>query len=201
MTAVIHLVRHGETVWHAENRYAGRSDVELTGRGRAQAADLAHWATGAGLIAVWSSDLDRAVRTAAAAASAAGIDHRIDPALREADFGRGEGLTRAEMAAAFPAELASFLATPSSTPLPGGEPGAAVADRFTAALRRLADPAGPVLVVAHTTAIRLALSRLLGLPLDDYRRRFPRLGNTALTTLELGDDPASTALIRFNAVI
>ena len=24
------LVRHGETVWHAENRYAGVSDVALT---------------------------------------------------------------------------------------------------------------------------------------------------------------------------
>ena len=27
------LVRHGQTVWHAENRYAGFSDVALTTRG------------------------------------------------------------------------------------------------------------------------------------------------------------------------
>ena len=26
---ILHLVRHGETVWHAENRYAGVSDVAL----------------------------------------------------------------------------------------------------------------------------------------------------------------------------
>lgn len=31
MTDVV-LVRHGETVWHAENRYAGVSDVALTPR-------------------------------------------------------------------------------------------------------------------------------------------------------------------------
>ena len=34
------LVRHGETAWHAENRYAGRSDVALTPRGREQAERL-----------------------------------------------------------------------------------------------------------------------------------------------------------------
>ncbi|NUT12685.1 MAG: histidine phosphatase family protein, partial [Nonomuraea sp.] len=49
------LVRHGETVWHAENRYAGTSDVDLTERGRDQAAMLAAWAAEAGLAAVWSS--------------------------------------------------------------------------------------------------------------------------------------------------
>ena len=30
------LVRHGETVWHAENRYAGVSDVALTPRGESR---------------------------------------------------------------------------------------------------------------------------------------------------------------------
>ena len=39
------LVRHGETVWHAENRYAGVSDVALTPRGAIeQAGQLAAWA-------------------------------------------------------------------------------------------------------------------------------------------------------------
>ena len=43
MTELV-LVRHGETEWHADNRYAGRSDVALTPRGHEQAADLARWA-------------------------------------------------------------------------------------------------------------------------------------------------------------
>ncbi len=49
------LVRHGETVWHKENRYAGRSDVALTVRGQAQADQLAAWAVTARITAVWSS--------------------------------------------------------------------------------------------------------------------------------------------------
>ena len=67
------LVRHGQTVWHAENRYAGRSDVALTPRGVEQAAQLAVWAQTAGLAAVWSSTLSRARITAQACSEAAGL--------------------------------------------------------------------------------------------------------------------------------
>ncbi|MBK6043561.1 histidine phosphatase family protein, partial [Streptomyces sp. MBT55] len=44
MTTRLLLVRHGETEWHAENRYAGVTDVALTPRGVAQATDLRAWA-------------------------------------------------------------------------------------------------------------------------------------------------------------
>lgn len=66
MTHVI-LVRHGETVWHDGNRYAGRTDVALTPRGRLQAAELAAWAAGQSIDAVFSSPLSRARLTAAPA--------------------------------------------------------------------------------------------------------------------------------------
>ena len=39
MTTTLLLARHGQTVWHAENRYAGISDVALTDTGVAQAED------------------------------------------------------------------------------------------------------------------------------------------------------------------
>ena len=60
----IALVRHGETEWHAENRYAGRSDIALTDKGLFQAEQLAQWARTAELHAIWSSSLSRALRTA-----------------------------------------------------------------------------------------------------------------------------------------
>ena len=34
------LARHGESVWNAERRFQGRTDVALSERGRAQAAAL-----------------------------------------------------------------------------------------------------------------------------------------------------------------
>ncbi|MGA4991768.1 histidine phosphatase family protein [Nonomuraea bangladeshensis] len=193
------LVRHGETVWHAENRYAGVSDVELTPRGHEQAARLAEWAADAGLTAVLASTLSRAVITATAAAERAGRELRTDARLVELDFGQGEGLTSAEMAARFPEARAAFEADPAAHPLPGGEDPRAAAERFVAALRdaAAAHPGGRVLVVAHTTAIRLALCALIGVPLGEYRRLFPRLDNCALTELRLRDD-GRPALLHYN---
>ena len=191
MTALV-LVRHGETVWHAENRYAGRSDVALTARGRAQAEPLARWAADARPALVVSSPLARARDTAAPAARAAGVALRTDPRLVEVDFGAGEGRHRAEMRAAFPQALEAFLAAPSSHPLPGGEPGADAVARALPPLCGYADEAGPdatVLVVAHQTLLRLVLCALLEIPLDRYRAVFPRLDNGALTTVRLADGP------------
>ncbi|OEV31174.1 hypothetical protein AN219_06560 [Streptomyces nanshensis] len=218
MTELV-LVRHGETVWHAENRYAGSSDVELTERGAAQGRDLARWASRQGeFAAVLSSPLRRCRRTAAPAAEAAGLPLRCEPRLRELHFGEGEGMTRAEMRRAFGDRLAAFHRDPAGSPLPGGEDPAAAAGRGLAALHDIAgeDPAaaagrglaalhdiaaahpdGTVLAVSHSTLIRLVLCTVLGIPLSEYRRTFPELANTAPTTLRLREGRWS--LIRFNA--
>ncbi|NJP98187.1 histidine phosphatase family protein [Nonomuraea sp. FMUSA5-5] len=198
------LVRHGETVWHAENRYAGLTDVELTPRGRAQAELLAGWAAGAGLEAVWASPLSRAritAETAAAKADPPLSPVRVDERLRELDFGQGDGLTSAEMKARFPDARAAFEADPAAHPLPGGEDPYQAAARFVAALQDIAaaHPQGRVLVVAHTTAIRLALCRLIGVPLGEYRRLFPRLDNCALTELRLR--AGQVAMLQYNSPI
>jgi probable phosphoglycerate mutase len=196
------LVRHGETVWHAENRYAGTTDVALNDRGRAQARALGAWARDAGLRGLWCSPLSRAHDTATAVAEATGLAPRVDARLVELGFGAAEGLTRAEMDARFPRARAAFEADPVAHHLPDGEDPRAAAARFVAALDGVAGAHGSdarVLVVAHTTVIRLALCALLGLPLSDYRRRFPRVDNTTLTEVRLGGGPP--ALLRFNATI
>ena len=125
----------------------------------------------------------------------------MDGRLRELDFGEGEGLTRADMDRVFPGALRAFLADPVAGHLPGGEDPARAAARFTAALHDIASAhtGGRVLVVAHSTAIRLALCTLLGVPLKDYRRRFPVLGNCALTEIRLQDGEA--ALLQFNTAL
>ncbi|NRQ32688.1 histidine phosphatase family protein [Nonomuraea sp. NN258] len=193
------LVRHGETVWHAENRYAGLSDVELTPRGHDQAARLAEWAATAGLSGVWASTLSRAVITATASAAAAGVELRTDARLRELDFGDADGLTAAEMRERFPAARAAFESDPAAHPLPGGEDPHLAADRFIAALHDISAFGGRVLVVAHTTAIRIALCRLIGVPIGAYRRTFPRLDNCALTELRL--EAGHAALLQYNSPI
>ncbi|MFV0131270.1 histidine phosphatase family protein [Streptomyces sp. HMX112] len=196
------LVRHGETEWHADNRYAGRTDVPLTALGRRQAATLGAWAAGQRLDAVLCSPLSRARLTAEPAATALGLVPRVDERLQEVDFGRGEGLTRSEMAEEFPDELAAFLRDPVTHHLPGGEDPAAAARRATGCLTGFVDelPGGRVLVVAHSTLVRLALCELLGIPLARYRQVFPALENGALTELRLFPG-GRASLLRLNVPV
>lgn len=194
------LVRHGETVWHAENRYAGRTDVPLTELGHKQAATLAAWAAGQRLDAVLCSPLSRARLTAEPAATALGLTPRADERLYEVDFGRGDGLTRDEMAEEFPDALAAFLDDPVTHHLPGGEDPVAAAGRAIDCLEEVARelPDGRVLVVAHSTLVRLVLCELLGIPLARYRQVFPALENGALTELRLLPGRRAS-LLRLNA--
>ncbi|MBA2560239.1 MAG: histidine phosphatase family protein [Propionibacteriales bacterium] len=195
------LVRHGETVWHAENRYAGTSDIALTSTGLEQAGQLAAWAKTARLSGVWTSTLTRAQMTAKACAGVSGTPLQVDARLRELDFGAGEGLTAAEMEQRFPEALRAFRADPVSHHLPDGEDPAKAAQRFVECLWEIAGRhvEGRVLVVAHTTAIRLALCQLIGVPLGEYRRLFPFVRNCGLTEIRLQD--GQIAVMEFNTPI
>lgn len=188
-------------MWHAENRYAGRCDVPLTPHGEAQAERLAGWAATAGLAAAVASPLSRARETLAPAARAAGLTMRTDARLAELDFGRGEGHTRAEMARLFPVALAAFHRDPVTHHLPAGEdPHHAVA-RATACLTELAaEFAGQrVLIVWHSTVMRLVLCHLLDIPLPSYRRVFPSVRSSGLTEIHLARDRC--ALLAFNTPV
>ncbi|MEV6110200.1 histidine phosphatase family protein [Streptomyces sp. NPDC051940] len=199
MSLHVFFVRHGESVWHAENRYAGATDIGLTERGYDQARELADWAGQAGLSAIWASPQTRSKETARDSSLRTGLPVDVDPRLRELDFGIAEGLTRDEMRRSFPEQLDAFHADPVGHHFPQGENPRAATDRYLAFLGdlRAAHPDGRVLVVAHSTAIRLTLCRMLGLPLRSYRLVFPLLGNCALNELILRDGvPSLLALNR-----
>jgi broad specificity phosphatase PhoE len=193
------LVRHGATVWHFENRYAGSSDVALDPGGHTQAERLAAWASQAALAAIWCSPLSRALQTAAPAALATSLEPHIDGRLREIDFGQVEGKTMAEAEQLFPEEMQRFKADPAAYPMPGGEDPHQAALRAVSALRDIAAvyPRGRVLVVSHSTLIRLALCSLLNIPLARYRAVFPEVRNGALTEIRLKDGDA--ALLQYNS--
>ncbi|MFJ4198413.1 histidine phosphatase family protein [Streptomyces sviceus] len=193
------LARHGQTIWHAENRYAGVSDIGLTDEGRAEAEALGRWAAVHRPDAIWTSPLSRAIATADPACRALGVSPHREPGLRECDFGVVEGRTLAEFAAEVPDAAEAFRADPVAYPFPGAEDPAAAAARGTQALRRIAaaHPGERVLVVAHNTLLRLTLCALLSIPLGEYRRVFPRLRNAAITELRLDKD-GSAALLSLN---
>lgn len=198
MTTTLLLARHGQTVWHAENRYAGVSDIALTDRGRAQAEALGRWAAAHPADAIWTSPVSRAVITADPACRVLGLTPHREPDLRECDFGVVEGRTLAEFAAEHPKAAEAFRADPVAHPFPGAEDPRAAAERGAAALRRIAaaHDGERVLVVAHNTLLRLVLCRLLSIPLSEYRRVFPRLRNAAVSEIRMAQ--GSAALLSLN---
>jgi probable phosphoglycerate mutase len=160
------LWRHGQTVWNAERRFQGQSDIPLNETGQAQAERAARLLASLRPDLIVSSDLSRAASTAAALSRVTGLEVTPDKDLRERHGGGWEGLNDAEIRARYPAEHASWSP-------PDGEPSAVVAERVEAALRRIADrltengpgqASGLAVVASHGAALRLGMSRFLGLP-------------------------------------
>ena len=199
--ASLFLSRHGQTVWHRENRYAGSSDIDLTATGLEQAGELAGWAARVRPAALYVSPLRRARETAAPVEARLGRAATVDVDLREVHFGIAEGVTIGELRSARPDVVAAFDADPVGHHFPEAEPPGDAADRGSAALRRIADrhPGEKVLVVAHNTLIRLILCRLLEIPLSHYRVSLPSLDNGTLTEVRLTGAPGRpAALMSFN---
>jgi len=158
-------LRHGQTTWNAERRFQGQSDIPLDDTGQAQAERAARLLAALGPDLIVSSDLVRAAATAAPLARLTGLDVILDKDLRERHGGCWEGLTDTQIRERYPVEHATW------TP-PDGEPSAAVADRVATALQRTAASVaeqvagrdGLAVVVSHGAALRLGMSRLLGMP-------------------------------------
>lgn len=218
---VICLARHGRTAWHHPNRYTGSSDIPLDPFGAAQAERLGAWAAGQGFTGLACSPLRRAVQTAAPVEAATGLVALVDPRLRELDFGIAEGHTLDELRTSDPAMVERFVEDPATHHFPRGEAPTEAVQRFLAGLADLArtsrtdGPAGAaaavdadrVLVVAHSTIIRLVTCAVLGLPLGEYRRRLPALDPAATVSLRFPTTPGrvgvngSVALLAYNVPV
>ena len=143
-----HLVRHGDTDWHAAHRIQGQTDVSLNDKGRGKAALTGRRLAREHFAAAYASDLSRSWETARIILDALPVGERPEPrpapALRELHFGVYEGKTSEEVRAIDPM---------------------IVDYRFGEALKR--DHAGDdVLVVAHSLSLRALAVGLLGLPDD-----------------------------------
>jgi probable phosphoglycerate mutase len=86
----IFLIRHGET-GHNAARIVQPPDVPLSGRGVAQADQLGRRLAAAGIAAILSSDLRRAVMTAECIQTWTGAPLAFDSGLQERNFGAVRG--------------------------------------------------------------------------------------------------------------
>jgi ribonuclease H / adenosylcobalamin/alpha-ribazole phosphatase len=168
------LLRHGQTPYSTERRFAGRADIGLTTVGEQQAAAAATRLGKLGRVdAVVSSPLSRARLTAGAVADACGAEVAVEEGFAETDFGDWDGLTFAEASERDPAVLEAWLASSAVAP-PGGESFVAVRERVLAGLSRLlaANQGRTVVVVSHVTPIKILLAHALEAPLSSLYRMF-----------------------------
>ncbi|MGW2377705.1 histidine phosphatase family protein [Kitasatospora sp. NPDC001683] len=156
------VVRHGQTEWSVSGRHAGRTDVALTDAGEAAARALAPRLAQRRPVAVFSSPLSRAMRTAELA-GLTGVQPLPD--LVEWDYGGYEGLTAEQIQATRPDwDLWRDGVVPGDAAHPG-EQLQQVGARTDAALERIRPllGEGDVAVVAHGHLARVLAVRWLGL--------------------------------------
>jgi len=182
------LIRHGESVWNGERRIQGSQDPALSPRGRRQTDLLvrhlqAHMTRPVG--AICTSPLQRAAETADRIADALHVPVIREPDLREMSLGAWEGMTVAEIQAAFPGGYERWLEDPVAFPAPGGEALPAFGRRVEGTLERMrqAHPGADLLIVSHGGVIKALLCFALGL---DIRYLFRlKQDNTAVSRVEL----------------
>ncbi|WP_221088426.1 histidine phosphatase family protein [Deinococcus aquaedulcis] len=193
------VVRHGESTWNADGRYQGQADVPLSHIGILQAASLAERLTGQTFDAVYTSDLQRASRTAEIVAERlqGAPAPQTHPGLREIDVGELSGLVITEIRARYPSYLQALSTEPWSTRRPGGESMEDLYARSGAAFGalRASHPGGRVLVFTHGGVVRVAVGLALGgVPANAWARL--SVSNTSITRVLLGE--GSGMLLGFN---
>ena len=95
-------VRHGETAWNVDTRLQGHQDIALNATGRWQAECVARALADEGIVAIYTSDLQRAFDTAQAISRVIGVPVVSDRRLRERAFGGFETLTHADIESRWP---------------------------------------------------------------------------------------------------
>lgn len=196
------LVRHGSTLWNSEQRFCGHSDIPLSSEGQVQARWLARHLQTQHLTLIYSSDLLRAQQTAEviAARSSQPVQITTSSSWREIAFGAWEGLTYNQITQQFPANL-DFFTHPLSASPPDGETLQALAQRVQHAFVELAHMAsllddGDIVLVSHGGPLRVLLSIILAMPLEQQWRLHLAPGSlSAIDFLPLIDETMPVATL------
>lgn len=180
------LIRHG-TIDSSGKALAGRmAGVHLNERGRRQAQALATRLAGAGIDAIYSSPMERAVETARPLAESLGLELALEQSLIEIEFGDWTGRSFLELSGN-PA-FQRFNAFRSTAPVPGGEFMLHAQARMVMGLDELRrrHRHATVAVVSHGDMIKAAVAWYAGIPLDLFQRI--EISLASVSAVEIDDD-------------
>ena len=139
------------------------------------------------VVAIWSSPLERSLRTAEEIAARTGVPVKVDPGLTEWRVtSRWRGHAWSDLPDTFPGELEAYLQHPERLEF-AEESLDDLAERMAATARRLdtEHPHGDVVIVSHQDPIQAGRLRLIGSSLTGLHQEKP--GHGAVVTLRPGD--------------
>ena len=165
------LIRHGQSVWNAANRFTGWTDVELSEKGEIEAADAGLQLADVRFDVVHTSGLIRAQRTAEIVMSkntvSGNIPTRVDERLNERHYGDLQGLNKAETAEIHGADQVHIWRRSFDVPPPGGESLEMTAERtipyFVEEIIPDLESGKNVLVAAHGNSLRSIVMHIEGI--------------------------------------
>jgi broad specificity phosphatase PhoE len=188
MLPVVYLARHGETAWSLSGQHTGLTDLPLTDRGQRNARRLAERLKGISFNKVFSSPLQRAVRTC----ELAGFGDRaeVDRDLLEWNYGEYEGRRTAEIHAERP-DWELFR-----DGCPGGETPQQVGARADRVVKRIREIQGNVLIFSSGHILRVLSARWLGL--EPVAGKYLLLSTASLSALSYEHNLSQPAIQLWN---
>jgi probable phosphoglycerate mutase len=161
---VVYLARHGETAWSLSGQHTGLTDLPLTERGERNARQLAKRLQGIPFAKVFTSPLQRAMRTCELAGFGAVAEGL--PELVEWNYGDYEGRRTDEIRVERPGWNIF------RDGCPGGETPAQVADRANRVIDKVRAIEGNVLLFSSGHFLRVLAARWLDLAAEAGRYFF-----------------------------
>ena len=165
------LIRHGQSVWNAANRFTGWTDVELSEVGVSEAEEAGRSLSAKRIDVVHTSDLIRAQRTAEIIMSlneaSKEYSTKFDWRLNERNYGSLQGLNKAETAEKFGAEQVHIWRRSFDVAPPDGESLEMTAERtipyFEEEILPDLQAGRGVLVSAHGNSLRSIVMHIEGI--------------------------------------
>ena len=169
------LIRHGQSVWNAENRFTGWTDVDLSEKGVEEAEEAGNELRDQVIDVIHTSDLIRAKRTAEivirANVSSKDTVTKSDWRLNERNYGALQGLNKAETAEKHGAEQVRIWRRSFDVAPPEGESLEMTAKRtipyFEEEIFPDLESGESVLVSAHGNSLRSIVMHIEGISPED----------------------------------
>ena len=168
---LIYFIRHGQTDWNAQRRLQGQRDIPLNDTGREQAARngrrLGEVISEPAEFEFVASPLSRTRETMEIVRREMGLDvqgFRMDPILKEINYGDWEGFTMSELEASDPGAVKTRSADKWNSNVYGGESYAMLSKRAQDWLRSVDRDS---VIVSHGAFSRCLRGHILGLEEND----------------------------------